>query len=157
MFHFHIPSEIHTTEIHILSLTSPLQNCFKSPHNSINHFDTDFDTHPKYPLTTIYNKLSDNLKNTQKLPKSEKLHKTSTHSPPKHHHHQSQNHLSTKPLNKHPHTTNQLREHLSPPNSLRNNPHKPKNNPIKIRPEFKIPVLNHTSPPLKITTTKGYF
>lgn len=43
----------------------PLQNCFKSPHNSINNFDTDFDTHPKYPLTTIYNKLSDNLKNTK--------------------------------------------------------------------------------------------
>ena len=43
------------------------------------------------------------------------------------------------------------------PNSSRNHTAHTKNNHIKIRPEFKIPVLNHTSPPLKITTIKGYF
>lgn len=43
-------------------LYPPPQNCFKSPHNSINHFDNHFDAYPKYPSTNINNKLSDNYK-----------------------------------------------------------------------------------------------
>ena len=40
---------------------------------------------------------------------------------------------------------NQLRKHLSTPNLPRNHTTHTKNNPIKIRPEFKIPVLNDIS------------
>ena len=50
------------------------QNCTKSTHNLRNNFDTDFDTHLKYPLTTIYNELSDKLKITQNLPNPSKKH-----------------------------------------------------------------------------------
>ena len=47
---------------HLSSTLSSPQNCTKSPHNSINHFDNHFDAHPKYPSTDINNKLSDNYK-----------------------------------------------------------------------------------------------
>ena len=65
-FHSHIPLKIHLTETcHFITsppLVSSPQNCTKSPHNSINHFDNHFDTYPKYPSTNINNKLSDNYK-----------------------------------------------------------------------------------------------
>ena len=65
-FHSHTTYKIHTTETLHISTTPPTipppQNCTKSPHNSINHFDTDFDTPTKYPSTNINNKLSDNYK-----------------------------------------------------------------------------------------------
>ena len=98
------------------------QNCTKSPHNSINHFDNHFDTPSKYPLTNTNNKLSDNYKIHQNLPKSEKTHHSPTRSPPKYYHHQFQNHPSTKPLNKHRHNTNQLRNHTLPSNTFRHHP-----------------------------------
>ena len=57
VFHSHIPLKIPFTETYRFTtsilLTSPPQNCIKSPHNSINHFDNHFDAYPKYPSTTI--------------------------------------------------------------------------------------------------------
>lgn len=65
-FHSHTTYKIHTTETLHISTTPlpypPPQNCTKSPHNSINHFDNHFDTPTKYPSTNINNKLSDNYK-----------------------------------------------------------------------------------------------
>ena len=98
----------------------PFQNCTKFPHNSTNHFDNHFDTPSKYPSINTNNKLSDNYKIHQNLPKSEKLHKISTRSPSKSTTINPKTHLSTKPLNKHRHTINQLRKYASTPNSLRN-------------------------------------
>ena len=58
---------------HRSTIFPPPQNCSKSPHNSINHFDTDFDAHQKYPSTNTNNKLSDNLKTTQNAPNPQKI------------------------------------------------------------------------------------
>ena len=73
-FHSHVNFKIHLIEIPIsFSHITPTQNCTKSPHNSINHFDNHFDIHPKYPLTNTANKLSDKLKITQNLPNPQKI------------------------------------------------------------------------------------
>ena len=142
-FHSHTPPKIHLTEVPHLLYTTPSQNCFKSPHNSINHFDNHFDTPPKYPLTTTHNKLSDNYIIHQKLPKSGKNtpppHSLTTHSQPQSTPKSSLN-QAFKQTSPHHKSTSKIRldtELTSKPYYLH------KNNPIKIRPECKIPVLNH--------------
>lgn len=132
-------------------------NCFKFSHNSQIKFDNYFDAHSKYPLTNTSNKLSDNYKIHQKLSKHEKIHQILARLPPTHYHHPTQIHPSIKPLNNYHYTTNQLRKHLSTPNSPQNHTTHIKITSTKIRPEFKIPVLNHIVQFLKIPTIKGYF
>lgn len=139
------------------STLSSSQNCFKFPHNSHITFDNHFDAHSKYPLTNTNNKLSDNYKIHQKLSKHEKIHQILTRLPPTHYHHPTQIPPSIKPLNNYHYTTNQLRKHLSTPNSPQNHATHIKITSTKIRPEFKIPVLNHIVQFLKIPTIKGYF
>ena len=66
VFHSHVNHKIQHLESSFQNTTPlsypPPQNCTKSPHNSINHFDNHFDAYPKYPSTNINNKLSDNYK-----------------------------------------------------------------------------------------------
>lgn len=130
---------------------SPPQNCFKSPHNSINHFDTDFDTPPKYLLTTTTYKLSDNYIIHQKLPKSGKntplSHSFITQIPspsiPKSSLNQDFKQISPhhKPTSRTPLATELTSKH----------PTQTKNNPTKIRPESTDPRLK-----LYFTTSKNH-
>ena len=62
-FHSHVNSKILLPESKsFISFLNHPKIVQKFPHNSINHFDTDFDVPSKSPLTITTNKLSDKLK-----------------------------------------------------------------------------------------------